>query len=67
MIVEPGQHVAFSGHFLSPVAELAVRAAAAGLLVDAHVTSTTDVLVANDAGSGSTSVRAAISISARSA
>ena len=61
MTLQRGQHVAFSGHFLSPVAELAVRAAAVGLLVDERVSATTDVLVANDAGSGSASVRAAIS------
>jgi DNA polymerase-3 subunit epsilon len=58
--LRPGQHVAFSGHFLTARADLEARARRAGLHVDAAVTERTDVLVANDAGSGSTAVRAAL-------
>ncbi|WP_432565272.1 BRCT domain-containing protein [Kineococcus sp. SYSU DK003] len=60
MTFRTGQHIAFSGHFLSPRSELAARAQRAGLHVESAVTDRTDVLVANDAGSGSPSVRAAI-------
>ncbi|MFD0483181.1 BRCT domain-containing protein [Kineococcus sp. GCM10028916] len=60
MTLHAGQHIAFSGHFLEPRAALAARAEEAGLHVDPDVTERTDVLVANDAGSGSSSVRAAI-------
>jgi NAD-dependent DNA ligase len=60
MTLRPGQHLAFSGHFLSARSALAARAERAGLHVDPEVSATTDVLVANDAGSGSTAVRAAI-------
>jgi NAD-dependent DNA ligase len=55
-----GQHIAFSGHFLAPRADLTARARAAGLHVDPAVTERTAVVVANDAGSGSPTVRAAI-------
>jgi DNA polymerase-3 subunit epsilon len=58
--LRPGQHVAFSGHFLSARADLEARARRAGLQVDPTVTDTTDVLVANDAGSGSAAVRSAL-------
>ena len=60
MRLHPGQRVCFSGHLLTARAELAARARRAGLLVDEAVTAATDVLVANDAGSGAASVRAAI-------
>lgn len=60
MTLHAGQHIAFSGHFLEPRAALVARAEAAGLLVDPSVTERTDVVVANDAGSGSPAVRAAI-------
>ena len=60
MSLHPGQRVCFSGHFLTARTELAARARWAGLLVDESVTVATDVLVANDAGSGAASVRAAI-------
>lgn len=56
----PGLHVAFSGHFLVARSELVARAEKAGLVVDDAVIDRTDVLVANDAGSGSVKVRAAI-------
>ncbi|ABS05891.1 DNA polymerase-3 subunit epsilon [Kineococcus radiotolerans] len=60
MSLHAGQHIAFSGHFLAPRADLAARARAAGLHVDPAVTERTDVVVANDAGSGAPAVRAAI-------
>jgi DNA polymerase-3 subunit epsilon len=60
MTLHAGQHIAFSGHFLAPRAALAARAEEAGLHVDPTVTERTDVVVANDAGSGSPTVRAAI-------
>ncbi|NAZ76702.1 hypothetical protein GTQ99_14920 [Kineococcus sp. T13] len=60
MSLLPGQRVCFSGRFLTARTELAARARRAGLLVDGAVTAATDLLVANDAGSGSASVRAAI-------
>ncbi|MEZ0166499.1 hypothetical protein AB2L27_17200 [Kineococcus sp. LSe6-4] len=62
MTLRPGQHVAFSGHFLLPRADLRARARRAGLHVDEVVTEATDVLVANDAGSGSAAVRAALAL-----
>jgi NAD-dependent DNA ligase len=55
-----GQRITFSGHFLAPRSALAARAEEAGLHVDPAVTERTDVVVANDAGSGSPTVRAAI-------
>ena len=60
MTLHAGQRITFSGHFLAPRADLAARARAAGLHVDPAVTERTDVVVANDAGSGSPAVRAAI-------
>lgn len=60
MTLHAGQHIAFSGHFLAPRSDLAARAEEAGLHVDSAVTERTDVVVANDAGSGSNAVRAAI-------
>lgn len=62
MTLRPGQHVAFSGHFLLPRADLEARARRAGLHVDDTVTGRTDVLVANDAGSGAAAVRAALAL-----
>ncbi|GAA0315511.1 hypothetical protein [Kineococcus aurantiacus] len=60
MTLHPGQRIAFSGHFLAPRADLVVRAQRAGLRVEAAVTDRTDVLIANDAGSGEAAVRAAL-------
>lgn len=60
MTLTPGLRIAFSGHFLAPRSDLVARAEKAGLLVAEHVDERTDVLVANDAGSGSAKVRAAI-------
>ncbi len=60
MTLRPGQRVAFSGHFLSARTDLEARARRAGLRVDDVVTEGTDVLVANDAGSGEPAVRAAL-------
>lgn len=60
MTLHAGQRIAFSGHFLAPRHDLAARAARFGLHVEPAVTERTDLLVANDAGSGSPAVRAAI-------
>lgn len=60
MTLVPGLRIAFSGHFLAARSELVARAEKAGLVVDDHVDAGTDALVANDAGSGSAKVRAAI-------
>lgn len=60
MTLHAGQRIAFSGHFLAPRDDLAARATRFGLHVEAAVTERTDLLVANDAGSGSPAVRAAI-------
>ncbi|MGI4895037.1 MAG: hypothetical protein ACRYF3_08000, partial [Janthinobacterium lividum] len=54
------RRVAFSGHFLASRHELAARAEKAGLIVEDVVSASTDVLVANDAGSGSAGVRTAL-------
>ncbi|MEZ0493214.1 hypothetical protein AB2L28_13310 [Kineococcus sp. TBRC 1896] len=62
MTLRPGQRVAFSGHFLLPRADLEARARRAGLHVDDAVTDRTDVLVANDAGSGAAAVRTALAL-----
>ncbi|WP_432544368.1 hypothetical protein [Kineococcus sp. SYSU DK002] len=62
MTLRAGQRIAFSGHFLAARPDLAARAARAGLHVDDAVTATTDVLVANDAGSGSDAVRTALAL-----
>jgi DNA polymerase-3 subunit epsilon len=56
----PGLRIAFSGHFLLARSELVARAVQGGLVVEEHVDESTDVLVSNDAGSGSAKVRAAI-------
>jgi NAD-dependent DNA ligase len=60
MTLTAGQRIVFSGHFLAARSALADRARHAGLHVETAVSERTDVLVANDAGSGSPSVRAAI-------
>jgi len=60
MTLNAGQRIAFSGHFLAARSDLVDRATRAGLHVESAVDERTDVLVANDAGSGSTKVRAAI-------
>ena len=57
--------MAFSGAFLSPRAELAGRARAAGLLPVADVGAGTALLVANDAGSGAEQVRRALALRVR--
>ncbi|PRY08305.1 BRCT domain-containing protein [Kineococcus rhizosphaerae] len=62
MTLRAGQLVAFSGHFLAPRPDLVARAERAGLRVEPTVTERTDVLVANDAGSGSAAVRAALAL-----
>ncbi|WP_432514176.1 hypothetical protein [Kineococcus sp. SYSU DK001] len=62
MTLRAGQRIAFSGHFLAARSDLAARAERAGLHVDDAVTAATDVLVANDAGSGSAAVRAALAL-----
>lgn len=60
MTLTPGLRIAFSGHFLAARSDLVARADEAGLLVVEVVDERTDVLVANDAGSGAAKVRAAI-------
>lgn len=57
---EPGVHVTFSGAFFASRAQLVRAAEQAGLIVDPELTGASGLVVANDAGSGSLTVRTAI-------